>query len=734
MVSLPVAAAPQSDAPVDFSADSLLYDEQSRIVTARGNVELEQSGRILKADEVIYHVASDRVKARGNVVLMDQNGDVHFADTLELTDQMRDGTVSHLRSTLADGSRVWASEGKREAANTTTMKDAGYTPCEPCKANPGADPVWAIQAGEVRHEKDSQSMVYKNATFEVGGVPVFYMPYFSHPDGSVKQKSGFLTPSFGYASDLGFVVSNSYYMALSPHYDATLGLSLMTDQNPLMTGEYRHRFKNAELEISGGITKSGRTDRVSGEDIKQDDEIRGHVFADGRWDINNKWRSGIQVEYASDDQYMRQYDFSNKDVLENEIYIERFSGRDYAVGRFLAFQDVRIEEDRTDQPDVLPEIHAGFLGEPGETLGGRWSFDFSTLGLRREAGGQDLNRAIVEAGWQRRLVSDTGLLTTVDLSLRGDAYNVRDRDVATPGSGRSSDGTKTRGFAQANVETSYPVVKQMEKAQVVIEPIASVTLAPDINSEAGNFPNEDSQDVQLDASNLFEADRFPGMDRIEDQSHTTYGIRTGVYGHEGSKGEIFLGQSYRFEDDDNPFPAGSGLSDQESDIVGQVTAAYKDRFTLDYRFQLDNEKLSSRRHEVDASARAGPVQVAARYLYAGAIEGTDLNEDREQIQAGISYQVSEEWRVRSTALHDLGDDPGLRKATFGVDYMGQCYNVSGTIQRNLTRDSSGESNTEIMFRVGLKNLGEFETSGINLTSSGSGSDDNSEEAGEDLVE
>jgi LPS-assembly protein len=46
-----------------------------------------------------------------------------------------------------------------------------------------------------------------------------------------------------------------------------------------------------------------------------------------------------------------------------------------------------------------------------------------------------------------------------------------------------------------------------------------------------------------------------------------------------------------------------------------------------------------------------------------------------------------------------------------------------TAERTLTRDSSGDSGTEVMMRLGLKNLGEFQTSGINLGSSGSGDDE-----------
>lgn len=718
-------------APVSFAADTMQNDEQKKIVTARGNVEMEQAGRTLRADEVVYDVRNDIVHARGNVVLTDPDGNVHHADQLTLTDEMQNGTVDHLRTVAADGSRFWADQGDRhqtpDAPKTTTMKRAAYTPCEACENDPDSTPPWQLSANKVTHKEDEQRVVYHHATLDIWGVPVLYTPYFSHSDGTVEQKSGFLTPGAGYKSDHGLMISNSYYWAIDPYQDATLGVTLMTEQAPLFFGQYRRRFNNASLELEGGVTHSDRTEWQNGMDVYKKDELRGHIFAEGLWDINDQWRGGLNVEYASDDQYMRQYDFSNKDVLENELYVERFSGRDYAVGRVMSFQDIRIGENRADQPHVLPEIQANFLGDAGQLLGGRWSLDFSTLGLQRDADGQDMHRAVAQTGWQRRFVSGLGLLTTVDLLLRGDAYYTTDRDAAPSGSGRSGDGSETRGFAQAHMVTSYPVAKTMKNAQLVIEPIAALTVAPNITSSSSNIPNEDSLDVQLDASNIFEADRFPGMDRIEDKSRVTYGARTGVYGYEGSKAEAFLGQSYRFDQSGNPFPQGSGLSEQSSDLVGQVTARYRDVFSLDYRFQLDSESFASERHEISGTTTMGPLTLGSRYLYAKGIDGTELSTEREQVQGWASYKLTEQWTTHGYIVQDLGDDPGLRRASWGLDFIGQCFNISGTIQRNLTSNSSGESNTEAMLRIGLKNLGEFAISGISLDGLGSSDNDDDDD-------
>jgi LPS-assembly protein len=295
---------------------------------------------------------------------------------------------------------------------------------------------------------------------------------------------------------------------------------------------------------------------------------------------------------------------------------------------------------------------------------------------------------------------------------RGDIYYAVNR-----GGDQVTDKNKTRLFPMANVMTSYPLTRGITPdLDMIIEPIASITLVPRLDRQ-NDLPNEDSQDSQLDSSNIFNPNRFPGLDRVEDRSRTTYGGRTSLNWHDGRIAEVFLGQSYRFEDDSSIFPRNSGLSERKSDYVGRLKYVDNDLFTLDYGFQLDQKSLNSVRHEIDNQIKLGRFNINTGYLFAKTIEGVGVTESREQIQSNIAYRFQDDWQARVGGQYDLGEDPGLRKSVFGIDYLGQCLTFSTTIERNLTRESTGDSGTEMMIRVGLKNLGEFQTSGIGLSSS-----------------
>lgn len=703
-----------SEDPVDLLADEVEYDEANGIVSALGNVELVQQGRILRAEKVTYNLELDKVEALGNVVLNEVTGEVYFADRVELKDKMKDGFVSGLKGVLQDGGRFTAEEGKKVADLKMVMNKASYTACEPCKLDPTKAPIWAIKAREVTHHKDEQRVSYDDATFEVAGVPVMYTPYFSHPDGSVKRKSGFLLPNVGFDSALGAVYDQAYYWDIAPDRDATFSTMLMSEQNPLVKGQYRQRFENAEIKMSGGLTYSDRTDLDNGTEFKEDNQARGHAKVDGLWNINEKWRAGTALEAVSDSQYLRQYNISNEDVLKNKVYLERFSGRDYATVQAIQFKDVRVSDRKVDQPNLLPEVYSRFLGNPNSLLGGRGSLSFSGMGLYREGDERDVNRGSVEAGWERRFVSDWGLVNKLNFSLRGDAYQINDRNQGNNLTGQSNDNSELRGFANSNFQTSYPLLKDFEKTQMVVEPLAALTVGINLTDNP-DIPNEDSQDVFLDATNIFNPNRFPGYDRIEDESHATYGVRTGLYADNGYKGEVFVGQSYRFDGKDDLFPQGSGLSEQQSDWVGNVSADLGENFHINYALQLDNDTFASRRHEVDSSVKLGRLRLGTRYFYANALQGTDFTESREQIQNSARLNLTDEWSMIGGSQYDLASETeGLRRLSYGLDYQGQCVTFLINGERKLTSDSSGDSGTTIMMRLGLKNLGSFETSGFSV--------------------
>lgn len=716
---------PQQDVnaqiPVHLTADEVTYDDDRQLVTASGRVEFTYGARRMVADTVTYDLSAEHVQAKGNVELYDENGDVHRSEQFDMDQDMRAGYVMALRSTLADGSRFEAARGQRIAGRYIEMDHARYTPCLPCKAHPERAPTWELRADKVTHDMTDKKITYRNAWMEIGGVPVAYTPYFSHPDGTVKQKSGFLAPSFKLDSNNGAMLGTHYYWAMAPDRDATMTTEVYTKQAPRLAAEYRQQFDRAALKLQASTTYSKRRTQNNDNDetLYVDEKWRGHIDAEGRMDINDLWRGGFHLNLASDDQYFRQYDVTSEDVLESQLYLERFEGRDYASFRAIGFQDLRTSDRRAEQPAIFPEAKGIFYGDPGDFLGGRWKLDTSLLGLQRRGTGADMGRFSSTLSWQDRYVTPFGLLTTLDASARADAYQAIDRaDVAD-----NVDKNRTRFIPTIHAVSSYPLIKRMDHADIVLEPIGALTVVRKQSNDSG-IPNEDSQDVQLEVSNLFEASRFPGIDRVEDLTRATYGLRSSITTDDGKNAEAFLGQSYRFEKDQTLFPVNSGLAEQTSDVVGYIKLDDAQHIQLDYGFQLSSDIFSSVRHEVGGTFTLKPIKLDAMYLYAKEIEGIGIDQSREQARARLTYDVNDEWSVYSGLTYDFGVDSGLRKSEAGITYNGQCIDLTLAAERKLVNEGTGESGSEMMIRIGFKNLGTFQTSGISLSGSGESNSEN----------
>jgi len=705
------ALSPRADMPVNLSAKTLVHNNNTQQILADGAVEMVQDGRILRADRIIFDLHEDLAYAMGNVVLLDKNGDVYFAEEMELKGDLREGFVKGLRAMLSDGSNFRAEKAERSDSRKISMENAFYTPCKLCADTPDKDPLWQIRADKVVYDEDNKDISYRNARLEILGLPIMYTPIFSHPDPRQKQKTGFLRPRIGWTSELGVFARGSYYWAFERNKDATLSVQPTSLNGVLTEAEYRQHFHNGFIELNGSLAVN--SDRTEESGLVETGLERAHIFANGRFDHSRTWRSGFDLNRVSDKGYLRLYDISSANVLESQVFAERFSNRDYTRIEAVSFQDVRLGN-RVNQPEILPLVQHRIYSAPGSLLGGRWTLGLNAAGLHRQTSQQDTLRGSIDTGWERQFISHGGIKTVVDAHIRGDAYHVRDSVV--PGENTGSD---YRFFPYLHAKTGYPLVKPLKRSSLIIEPIASVTLVRRVDDDP-IVPNEDSIDVQLDSGNLFDAVRFPGLDRVEDRSHAAYGIKTGIHGHHGRKAEVFLGQSVQFDHDATLFPTGSGLEDEYSDLVGAVNVDLGKHFALNYKAQFDDSNLKPRRHEVQMSGNLGhngALDYDARYVFVAPVAGTGFLESREQVQFGAGYQINDTWRTDITSLTDLGIEPGFRRGALGLHYTDECFSFSIVGQKNLIDQASGENDTTILFRIGLKHLGEFSTPEIMLEKS-----------------
>ncbi len=691
--------------PALITADELTYDEENGLVIAHGNVEIAQSDRVLLADEVTYNINEDIVTAEGNITLVEPSGDTVFADFVELTGDLKEGFIRDIRILMADKTRIAAASGTRTGGNRTEFRKGVFSPCELCRDDPTRAPLWQLKANEIIHDQESKDVIYHDAWLEFFGIPVLYTPYFEHPDPTVDRRSGFLAPTVGSSDFLGYSVQVPYFWVLDDDKDLTVAPIVSTEQGVDLTGEYRQLFTNGELRAAGSATIA---DREESDGNVAKDRFRGHIDAEGQFELDQTWRWGFEAKRSSDDTYLRAYNFDSSRTLTSTAYLEGLKGRNFAAVRGFAYQGQRSSDKNNELPIVAPLAEYDFISEPNlfGLPGGYITADTSLMALTRIEG-RDSRRLSFVGGYHLPYTGPLGDVYEVTAQVQADGYwthgVVPGSTSVNPANAPGGD-TSGRVFPQFAVKWRYPWVRQDGSFQQVIEPIVQAVLAPN-GSNPSDIPNEDSQDFEFDDTNLFKLNRFAGHDRVDSGTRFDYGFKwTGAFSDSGSAG-AFIGQSYRLSKNRDVFAEGSGLEDKFSDIVGRVQVRPLEDLNVLYRFRLDKDDLKAQRSELDANIGPPALNLDLSYFFINSDSGTDEFGDREEVRFGINSRISENWSIGFSHRRDLISDQSLRSAV-SLTYEDECFLIEGVAQRSNYRDRDVEDDDSIYVRVVFRHLGE----------------------------
>lgn len=703
MSTISAFAQAESDQPVLLTAETLKYDQSLGLVTAEGDVELVQGGRTLIADLVSYSERDDKVIASGNVALMETDGTVLFADYMELTDQMRNGFIRDVSVLLADNSRSVAAYGERRDGNRTVLRKAVYTTCSLCPTDRTRPPLWQLKGDRVEHDAQAQDITYRDATFEVFGIPILYTPYFSHPDPTVNRRSGLLPPSYLTNDHFGQAIRVPYYYVIDEYSDLTLAPQYSTDQGGWLYGEFRQRRQTGEISLDGSITRVDDTygARVGGE------ELRGHIRANAAFRSNDDITWGANIFRASDDTYPSLYkipEYTSRNVLTSRIYGEAINNRHYAAVNAFSFQNLRPGIASSTVPVVAPIFDYSAVTEPGD-YGGRWAFDANMANIYRERG-TDTRRVSGSVSWSQPYYAPSGEIYTATAMVRADGYWVNDLNQ-TPGMipARSDDTTFAgRVIPVVALDWRYPFVRDEGNVRQLIEPIVSAVISP-YGGNKRDIPNEDSIALEFDETNLFSLNRFPGYDRWDGGPRLNYGFRSAVYGASGGYSELLVGQSLRAREE-TIFPANSGLNDQLSDYVGRLTISPGRYISFTDRVRLaQSSSFDVRRHELSATLGTNLTYLSLTYADVADTNLVDDIGDQEAIGGTLRVQLTQYWSTELRHTRDLSGNGGSLLNFGGLRYTDECFDIMLFAQRTFfsNRDIQPDTTIGLRFRIATFN-------------------------------
>ncbi|RYJ02642.1 MAG: LPS-assembly protein LptD [Acetobacteraceae bacterium] len=691
------------NAPVTFTAEEVEYDRERGLVVARGRVEAWQGERLLRADEFTYDRNTGVATARGNVQLLEPDGTVMFAEQAELKDRFRDGVLEGVRGLLAANGRMAANGARRTGGTVNELSRVVYSSCDLCPEDPNRPPLWQVEARRATQDKDSQRITYRDATVRLGGWPVLYTPYLSHPDPAAPRASGFLFPTAGYTRFLGAFLETPYFWAIDDSSDLTIVPIVSSRQYPNLGLEYRKLFNFGEILGTASVGGFNGTDTGGRRDLA------GHIFLKGRFTLDEHWRAGFDLNRASSELYLRTFRYEYRRVLTSQAYLEGFwDTTTYARIDGRAYQGLRSLDDTRQIPYVLPNAYVEHAPR-GKYLGGYLTLDAGLLGISRDIG-SSTQRLATRASWQRPETDRLGGLWT--FKLQGDALGYRSQGLQEPPTFLpDANGSQAIGNIRAAVDWRMPFVRSAGSwGSQTIEPRVQLVTGPRVGPQS-HVPNEDSIDFEFTDANLFSLNRYTGRDRQEGGTRVDTALRGAWDFPNGGQVEGLIGRSFRLDDQISSPYLGSGLERRASDYVARVRLSPTSWFNTTGRIRLDGENITERRMvDTTANLSLGKVTLTAGYLFSPPLPYLTPLRSRDEVGAGFSAKIGEYWRASLHGKYDLS----LGRAVLlqgSAGYEDECFIFEGRFVKRFAQDPATNSlyaaNTVVLFRVGFKTLGEY---------------------------
>jgi len=680
--------------PAMLVADDVYMEGNERLV-ATGNVEALHDGRRLRAQRIVYDRARDRLILTGPIVIEQDGDSLILADAGEIDQDLRNGILRGARVVMGTHVQLAAQELRRSGGRFNRLSQVSVTSCRICET--GRPPLWQIRARRVVHDQQERQLYFEDAQLRVLDTPVFYLPRLRLPDPTLERATGFLVPSLHNSSLLGFGIKVPYFIRMGDHKDLTI-TPFVTNETRTLELRYRQAFRNGRIEFEGAVSNDDITRRSS----------RGYIFGEGEFDLPDDIKLRFDVEAVSDDTYLLDYGYSEKDRLDSGIEIERTKRDSYLRGALTYYRSLRPGESNSTLPTLVGDaeyerrVHPGGLG--GELRLGVQSHSHArSSGLFTDgpdtdiwADGRDVARLTTSADWHRGGTLPGGVLAQFRTGVAVDMFEIRQAGVTSADSA-------TEVTPSAEIELRWPLVKAAASgATHVIEPIMQLAWAGGSNPFV---PNDENTRIKFDEGNLFSTSRFVAPDRRERGLVGSYGVSWTRYGVTGSQTSLALGQLVREEAEvevngTDSFTDSSGLDGDVSDLLVAGQLKTDDGFTLTARSLFD-QALDTTKAEARASWRNERADVGATYIWLGDDPAENRAATISEWAFDASYRLSRHWTGSADWRYDVASDESVR-AGVGLTYTNECVEVSLSASRRFTSSRVLEPSTDISLTVALR--------------------------------
>ncbi len=671
----------------------IIINNKSKTISSNEVTSInDPEGNNIELQNFDYQVKNNIFKSIGAIKITDKLKNSYEFSQIFIDTKKKEILGTDIKAFLNDESlKVDPKNKPRVFANTiklgtkkSTFNKSIFTICDYREKD--KCPPWTIQASKMLHDNIKKTIYYDNALIKVYDIPIFYIPKLSHPDPTVKRRSGFLPPTITDSKNLGVGISIPYFFDMGRDKNFTFESKIFVDENPLILGEYHQAFMNSNFLIDFGFTqgyKKTSTTKKSGE--------KSHFFSkfvknfSGNDNSNNSL--SLSIQDVSNDKYLKLYKIKsnlvdyNKDTLENHINFTHEKD-DLFFGLNASIFETLKESYEDKYEYILPEITIDKNLINNNKLG---NLDLQTNISTHLYDTNKLENFIVnDFDWTSKdIFSGTGLNTKILGNLRNINYEVKNVD-------EYKEDTTSELFGALGLFSELSLQKNQGNVDHFLTPKLLIRYAP------GSMRNENSGS-RLTTSSAFDLNRINNINNFETGISGTLGFD---YKTTTNNKEFDFSIAQVFKDvENNKMPDKSSLNEKVSDLVGSANIKLSKKFSLNYEFALDQNYQDLNFNELGANMNFGPVDFNFNYLQEKKHIG-----NQDYFTTKINLQNRDEGMFSFETKRNLITDSS-EFYNLSYEYINDCLRAGLVYRREFYNDSELEPENSLMFKITLTPFG-----------------------------
>jgi LPS-assembly protein len=726
-----------------FSANKLTYSQDNNIIEATGNVVAKnQEGKQISSDKIIYNKKTQQLSTFGNSKFLDDKGGALFAESFEYNlekkiisaekkvkfidkekntyyfsklnaDDKFDEIIGHdinadlNKQNLKSGDKFnefieprFSGKSASIKNNITIVKDARFTTCKKTNETDGCA-YWNLNAAELIHDKAQKKITYKNASLDLNNAPVLYLPYFAHPDPTVKRESGFLPPTLAnLGGDIGSTIKIPYFYPVSQSADFTISPVYYFKEHPLLLGEYREKFKNGDISLEGGFTQGykevttvktdGSRHHIYGNlNLTYSDKILDQTILNAKvQQVNNPTYLRVNKINSTNDGFKKNLIKENDTKLTNEINLNSFGKTENFNIKAATYRNVSVAKNSDQYSYLLPELSYSQYN----------LFNNDNLSLNSVFKSQNTNTNQNKSTFINNLDYSTQDFFNSNLGI---GYKFLTKinninyysDYKSPNQNLNSQVNPVVGF-----DASLPFAKINKDTEQYIVPRILTRYAP------GKMTNATSNDTTLNTDNIFSMNRMNSEELIEKDLSFNLGAdwiwqEKISNNKEPKKATISLGQVLKLNKDLD-MPTKSSLQKSNSDIVSKINYLSPKNFDVTLKSTFDNQLNHVYYNDFTLKKNFTSSEINFNFYEKNSHIGNE-----RYAKANFASYITDSTKLKIESDRNLKTDL-TNSHKLGIENENECIRYGFYLQKNYSSDKDLKPATSVYFGVTLLPFGE----------------------------